>query len=73
MRSSSPTTSAASFITSHTERCLSEYNPNDVFAAARVKDPASDGYIWLFFFSVLVAAGLAVKALWWAVLSVVVP
>ena len=35
--------------------------------------PVSDLYIWLFFFSVLVAAGLTVKAVWWVVLGWAVP
>ena len=38
-----------------------------------MKERVSDGWIWLFFFSVLVAAGLTVKAVWWLLLGWAVP
>lgn len=38
-----------------------------------MKPPASDLYIWLFFYAVLVAAGLTVKAVWWLVLGHFIP
>lgn len=38
-----------------------------------LKPPARDLSIWLFFYSVLVAAGLTVKLLWWWALGYAIP